>query len=115
MATRSTTAGLSRNPAVALAATAILAAGIAFVVRGGGNDNVIDQWEATNGERKAYMTSSGNLVSSGSITLDTSGNFSGSTLNLAGGASGKILCFQTNGRIGTCSAAVYGAGVCNCQ
>lgn len=57
-------------------------------------------------------TIGGTATVTGNVT--TAGNLSGATLNLNGGSSGAILCFQTDGSIGTCSASVYGAGVCNC-
>ena len=56
---------------------------------------------------KFYADPSGNTVAKGTM--------SGNALKLNGFGSGKILCGKTDGSVGSCSAAVYGAGKCVCQ
>jgi len=58
------------------------------------------------------LTASGATVTN---NLRVGGAMSGASLRLNGFGSGTILCGKTDGSIGKCSAAVYGAGVCICE
>lgn len=92
---------VERYPGASFVSTILLAIGAIFIVRGtGANNTIIQQWDApivshssgavTGGQVKAYITSSGTLLASGSLIGRTS--LSGGLLNVqsSGAGSGKV-------------------------
>jgi len=83
------TSFVKRHPALTTSATVVLAVAAVFVIRGGTNDDHIDEWQRADvagthtGAIVAYMTSSGSLTMSGALTVE--GAMSGANLSVLTG------------------------------
>lgn len=81
---------VKRNPAITALATVALVASAYFVIKGGGNNDILQKWDTcyrshgsgacVSSATKAYMTSSGSLSLSGNLIVEGAVNVGGSGL-----------------------------------